>query len=442
MLSDVGGLGSATKTTVSYATQIAQERELAKGGKLDGALQNLLVHEKVARLAGDIGGTVELVTAMVELCYEAKDWPKLNETISMLSKRRAQLKQAVGAMVQLASKYVDELTDEVTKLALIETLRAVSEGKMFVEVERARLTKILAQIHEAKGEAVEARKMMVETVVETLGGMDKREKTEFILEQVRLCLDTKEYVRAQIMAKKINIKVFKDVEIEDLKLRYYTLIVRYHTHTHAWMEIFRAYQAMWGAKTLEADVAKADRVLKLQVLFLVLSPFDSEQSSAMHALALETALTRVPLFKQLLKFFTTKELFHFADLRAALEAELIGMGEFDEVERTLMLETLHDRVTQHNIETCSLYYGRISFERLAALISLPVASMEEQLASMVTKKQIYARIDRPAGIITFAPPKSPNELLNDWASDISTMLNLLEGTCHLIHKENMVHKIV
>ena len=94
--------------------------------------------------------------------------------------------------------------------------------------------------------------------------MDKREKTEFILEQVRLCLDTKEYVRAQIMAKKINIKVFKDVEIEDLKLRYYTLIVRYHTHTHAWMEIFRAYQAMWGAKTLEADVAKADRVLKLQ----------------------------------------------------------------------------------------------------------------------------------------------------------------------------------
>jgi hypothetical protein len=33
-----------------------------------------------------------------------------------LAKRRAQLKQAVGAMVQLASKYVDELTDEVDRI--------------------------------------------------------------------------------------------------------------------------------------------------------------------------------------------------------------------------------------------------------------------------------------------------------------------------------------
>ena len=56
--------------------------------------------------------------------------------------------------------------------------------------------------------------------------------------------------------------------------------------------------------------------------------------------------------------------------------------------------------------------------------------------------QIYARLDRPAGIITFAAPKSPNELLNDWSSDISQMLNLIEGACHLIHKENMIHKIV
>ena len=136
---------------------------------------------------GDIGGTTELVTAMVEFCWEAKDLPKLNETISMLAKRRAQLKQAVTAMVQLASKYVEELTDESAKLQLIETLRAVSEGKMFVEVERARLTKALAVIHESKGQLEEARKIMIDTVVETLGGMDKREKTEFILEQACHC---------------------------------------------------------------------------------------------------------------------------------------------------------------------------------------------------------------------------------------------------------------
>jgi 26S proteasome regulatory subunit N5 len=416
---------------------------LKGGGQLEGALQNLLTLEKTARLSGDVGGTTELVTSMVELCYEAKDLPKLSETISLLAKRRAQLKQAVTAMVQQASKYVDELSTE-EKLPLIETLRAVSEGKMFVEVERARLTRILAGIHEAKGNLTEARGIMIDTVVETLGGMDKREKTDYILEQVRLCLDTEDYVRAQIMAKKINTKVFKDPELDDLKLRFYTMIVQYHAHSHNWMEIFRAYQAQWDSPSLQADEEATDRCLKRQVLYLLLSPYDNEQSDQMHTISKEVKLERPSLaqFKQLLKFFVTKEVFHFADLRSGVDGELVALGGFTETERTLMLDTLADRVTQHNIQVASMYYEEIQMERLAQLIQLPVTKMEEQLCSMVSKKQLYARVDRPAGIVNFAPPKAPNDLLNDWSSDISEMLTLLESTCHLIHKENMIHKIV
>ena len=157
---------------------------------------------------------------MVQMCYDAKNWEVLNETITMLSKRRAQLKQVVGAMVRQATKYVDEQKDEALKLQLIHTLRAVSEGKIFVEVERARLTMTLASILESKGEIEEARTIIQDTQVETLGGMDKREKTEFILEQIRLCLAVGDHIRAYIVARKIQVKVFKDPEIEDLKIRY------------------------------------------------------------------------------------------------------------------------------------------------------------------------------------------------------------------------------
>ena len=38
------------KPSVSYATQIAQQQELAKSGQLEGALQNLLALEKPSRL--------------------------------------------------------------------------------------------------------------------------------------------------------------------------------------------------------------------------------------------------------------------------------------------------------------------------------------------------------------------------------------------------------
>ena len=106
-----------------------------------------------------------------------------------------------------------------------------------------------------------------------------------------------------------------------------------------------------------------------------------------------------------------------------------------------MLETMHTRVSQHNIQVVAGYYGRISMPRLAELTGLSMEKMEEQLCEMVTKKQVYARIDRPAGIITFEAPKTANEMLNDWSGNIGELLDKLEKTCHLIHKENMVHKI-
>ena len=378
---------------------------------------------------------------MVQMCYDAKKWDELNETITMLSKRRAQLKQAVGAMVQQASKYVDEQQDEALKLQLIHTLRAVSEGKIFVEVERARLTKTLAVIHEAKGDVEEARKIMQDTQVETLGGMDKREKTDFILEQIRLCLAVGDHVRAYIVAKKIQVKVFKDPEIDDLKIRYYDLITRYQRHMKNWFEIFFAFQATWDSPSVQNEEAAMHRCLKLQVIYLVLAPYDDKQYEHLQRLATEKKLEQLPMFKQLLKLFITKEIFHFAELQAGLESELALFSELDAEERKLMLETMHTRVSQHNIQVVAGYYARISMARLAELTGLTMEKMEEQLCEMVTKKQVYARIDRPAGIITFQAQQTANEMLNDWSGNIAELLDKLEKTCHLIHKENMVHKI-
>lgn len=51
---------------------------------------------------------------------------------------------------------------------------------------------------------------MQELQVETYGSMERREKVEFILEQMRLCLAKKDYVRAQIISKKISIKFFEE----------------------------------------------------------------------------------------------------------------------------------------------------------------------------------------------------------------------------------------
>ena len=308
-------------------------------------------------------------------------------------------------------------------------------------------------------------------------------------------------------------------------MTYYALIVRYHRHEHTWMEIFSGYQSMWDTPSLMSDADAKSTNLKRQCIYLMLSPFDKERTQQLHILNGIKHLETLPMFKELVRLFTTQEIFHYNELKASargtqasarhatrgmhasarharapvahapgrarshrhrhalpslslapslplplslflrparvslspsltlslfrrlsslqesLKNELSSYADFDAKEVELMLTTFHARVTEHNLGVVSAYYGRITLERLASLLELELGKMEEQLCDMVSKKQIYARIDRPSGVVTFQAPKSPNELLNDWAGDIGSLLNMLEGTCHLIHKENMVHKI-
>ena len=52
--------------------------------------------------------------------------------------------------------------------------------------------------------------------------MEKNEKVDFILEQIRLCLAKKDYIRAQIISKKISVKFFENNN-EPVRLDLYTV---------------------------------------------------------------------------------------------------------------------------------------------------------------------------------------------------------------------------
>jgi 26S proteasome regulatory subunit N5 len=84
--------------------------------------------------------------------------------------------------------------------------------QIFVEVERARLTRLLARIAEERGNPQEAAEIMQEVAVETYGALCKEEKLAFILEHVRLVLDRGDFTRAQILSKKVNPRTFVERE--------------------------------------------------------------------------------------------------------------------------------------------------------------------------------------------------------------------------------------
>lgn len=168
---------------------------------------------------------------IVNVCHKHGDYKLLQEQLQALSRKHGLLKQAVVKMVQAAVPLVEELSrgkDKQLRLEYLNTLLQVTEGKIYVEVERARLTRQLAHIkeHEEKNVA-EAAEILQALQVETFGSMEKREKTDFILEQMRLNLARKDFVRAYLISKKISTKYFdtEGAAVDDLKLRYYELMI-------------------------------------------------------------------------------------------------------------------------------------------------------------------------------------------------------------------------
>ncbi|XP_074280646.1 26S proteasome non-ATPase regulatory subunit 12 homolog A-like [Silene latifolia] len=430
---------------------------------LEAQVEALLNVEKQMRNANEVAETKKAVCNILSLCFEARAWKMLNDQIVLLSKRRGQLKQAVTAIVQQAMQYIDQTPDLETRIELIKTLNTVSAGKIYVEIERARLIKSLAKIKEEQGLIDEAAELMQEIAVETFGAMAKTEKIAFILEQVRLCLDRQDYVRAQILSRRISPRAFEvdsskaelkhkgDAVVEvapadipsllQLKRIYYELMIRYYRHHNEYLEVCRCYKAIYGIPSVKEDPGQWIPILRKICWYLALAPHDPMQSSLLNSTLEDKNLSEIPKFKLLLKQLLTMEvilwttLWNEFEVEFASEKNLLGgpLGE-------KAAEDLRQRVIEHNILVVSEYYSRISLKRFAELLCLSLQDAEKHLSDMVVSKALVAKIDRATGVVCFQVVKDSNAVLNSWSMNLEKLLGLVEKSCHQIHKETIVHK--
>ena len=194
------------------------------------------------------------------------------------------------------------------------------------------MTRTLAEIREEEGKLSEAADILQEVQVEIMGSMEKKEKAEILLEQVRLTLDKKDFIRAQIILRKINKKILSDdaefqvrksmqwlrcnltVENQDLNIKYYNLLVRFHAHNSEYLDICKAYFAMYQTSKVQSDdklwkkvssssgsqtiqqgwTRYVHQVLRSVVVYLLLSPYSNEQNDLLHRVRKEKKLEELP----------------------------------------------------------------------------------------------------------------------------------------------------
>jgi len=153
-------------------------------------------------------------------------------------------------------------------------------------VERARVTRILSDMKKDQGDLNAAADILCELQVETFGSMERREKTEFILEQVNLCIEKGDWTQAGILSRKIGTKFFsrkpkrtpeqiekdkkereekeknrsmddppleKEDDVTDLKLRYYEQQITLAKHEDKYLDACKHYRQVLDTESVEEN---------------------------------------------------------------------------------------------------------------------------------------------------------------------------------------------
>ncbi|KAF2839182.1 PCI-domain-containing protein [Patellaria atrata CBS 101060] len=475
------GLLKAEKDfTKEVDKQLPEAEEIAKSDA-QAAVEKLLPLEKQTRQASDLASTSRILIGIVTICKNSGDWNFLNEQVLLLSKKHGQLKQATTKMVQVVMGFLDDAPNLDTKLSTIETLRTVTEGKIFVEVERARVTRILSNIKKEQGDITAAADILCELQVETFGSMSRREKTEFILEQVALCIDKGDWTQAGILSRKISTRYFirkprktpeelekekkekeekekkrsadepppePEDDVTDLKLRYYEQQIILAKHEDKYLDVCKHYRQVLDTEAVENNEAQLRATLQRVIYFVLLAPHDNEQSDLLHRIHRDSRNAMLPQESQILKLFTIPELMRWPVIAKRFGAYLCNTDIFDpekgqsgDEKAFQRWQDLRKRVIEHNVRVVAKYYTRIQIPRLTELLDLSEDETEKYISELVTAKTIYAKIDRPAKIVNFAKARDADDVLNEWSGNMKNLLGLLERIDHLITKEEMMARI-
>lgn len=190
------------------------------------------------------------------------------------------------------------------------------------------------------------------------------------------------------------------------------------------------------------------QVLQRIIYFVILAPHDNEQHDLLHRIQKDSRIGQVTQEAELLKLFTVHELMRWPEVAKTFGPHLCETDVFDAQTGQSDDEKAHQRwldlrkrVIEHNVRVVAKYYTRIQTQRLTQLLDLTEDETEKYISELVTSKTIYAKIDRPARIVSFAKPRDADDILNEWSSNMKSLLGHLERIDHLITKEEMMANI-
>lgn len=78
-------------------------------------------------------------------------------------------------------------------------------------------------------------------------------------------------------------------------MRFYNLMVEHALHENEYLNICKYYREIYSTKTVESDEIERKAVLENILIFIILAPYDHEQSDLLHRIMEDKHLSSVEL---------------------------------------------------------------------------------------------------------------------------------------------------
>lgn len=91
--------------------------------------------------------------------------------------------------------------------------------------------------------------------------MERQEKTKYILKQMLLLLRRSDYIRCQIVSKKLSPKLLEASDLQPLKVKFYELMTLYYLHEDALLDVAKCFGHIYNTQIVQDDLKQMKEVM-------------------------------------------------------------------------------------------------------------------------------------------------------------------------------------
>ena len=430
----------------------------------DVELKKLIDEEKATRLENEFEKNRTICKNILSIVHNRNDFPNFLRLFEYLTQRRNQSRESIISMVKnCLNEVLPSLKNNKDCSDLLQTIIKVTEGKIFVEYEYSQAIRKMAEIHLMNNEINEAAKLIQDVQIEAFGSLENKYKVDYILFQMQVLLEKKDYIRTLIVSNKIKRNHLDDEGFELLKIRFFQLMIEYYYCSKKYIEVSKCYKILYdfvkGINDKLVDIEKNSKEVKAEimdnyikvknennlkklfenyVLFLSICPPEMETKNMFNEL----------LIKYKKELDLDGNILYIVEKRLSDDIILIDNVLFNKFKEYEIFKKNQDLIAlfkkywiQHDLSLFEKFFGKIHIERISEMTLVSIEEIENELADMVVNNYIFAKINRIEKIVNFRKKTDYHDELDNYNYDMNNLLKKIEETCHLINKEYLTYGI-